>query len=1570
MSWGHADTALVEQVSERQRKTIETYAIDPDLLAEHVGMEDNFQAGGYGERQIEELLQNAVDQLTFPGRVEMRLLDRALYCANEGSPFGADGIRAITHAFLSSKDGEKIGRFGLGFKSVLGVTDRPQILSRSISFGFNEPAAERLLADLPSRPKRLPTLRVPSVLDPVAIAGEDPNVAEMMEWASTIVKLPLTRGASGLRARLWKFDPRYLLFPENLARVDIVMADASGKPSAHTFRRRRGAVDGVVELEAPTGETSTWRVLRRDHKVSEKVAAAVPELFRRDQVTVSYALEQGKTGVGEFWAWFPLLDQTTASGIFNAPWQVNDDRTSLLPNSALNRELLEVAAELLIDAALLESSPADPAKHFEVLPARGRETRSAADGYLSERTPQLARRHELIPTSMGSMRSPLRVRAPMVSGQLNRFALPADMIRRWAEATGNDDAPHWTCYSTPTRAARLAQLLTDENDKVACKTVSPVAWLSEAARPRTLDAIDHALSIYLRAKEEKEELWSQFAAAAVLPLEDGSFAKLSDAAALLLPVAGPETPSGIPLVASEFSNDAGIRAKLAELGVREVSRDQVAAAAAAAVAEGWSDTDWQRLWDVLAPTSLGGGQAAIDLIHVRGIPVRVPTKSGEWRAARGVFRSADSVPGLPNRQPDFARVGGRADLLEAAGCLDDLVEDFPVHEEQVFAPYSEAMQQGTAKWLVREYGPSTRGRLHFETYTGVGPLDVLPELAASSDPRAPVALANWSARVLYLLRSAQATVKMTITGHSKLHHITITSPEIWCFKKYGLVETSLGLRRPGAVVAAALSRYGDLLPVAKESYPTIFEPPGDLAEAPLGALRVVMERDDYELADHEALVEILAACAAREEFVASPSLPAIDARSNRVRLTTVADVVLAGSEELDDLGPHGLRYLPSGRWDDQLIAAWSLQRASEVVARSIDWIPVDDFVPLLDVYPTLATATTAQVDDIALRRCSEIVRRTASPSGVRERRLASHIEGGTVFVDAELDVVATLVEVARRLELRLTEADAENVVRLDNERRRSKLVEDVAAEQSEPQKLLLLVGRERLAEHLPLGLLGIIEQRQGQQSDRAVAELFINTYGNDALRRLKEPLGAVGLAVPRQWDGTPDSEQFVTSLGFPRAFAGTRERKAPTTELVPGKVELSPLHDFQETLRDQIRELVLIREKDGNYRRGLLYLPTGGGKTRVTTESIVAMLRDDELDSPILWIAQSEELCEQAILSWTEVWRAIGDERPLEITRYWDTHEADESHQELQVVVATDAKLASMLDRGSKAHRWLQQAKLVVIDEAHRAGSPTYTKILSWLGIVRDARGTTTERPLLGLTATPYRGTNEEVNKQFVARFGERRLNALDEDDPIGQLRTMKVLSEVEHQLLDGIEIHDSPTEGSGGRKTWDDVSRAILAKLGDNLDRTQELVDHVMAQDPDWPILVFTPTVVAAHVTAALIRSQGRPADAVDGEMRGQERRRKIEAFRAGDTKVLVNCDLLTQGFDAPKVRALYIARPTFSPNRYVQMVGRGLRGPLNGGTEECLVVNVVDTFTQFDRELAYTEFDYLWTKQGVRAR
>lgn len=142
-------------------------------------------------------------------------------------------------------------------------------------------------------------------------------------------------------------------------------------------------------------------------------------------------------------------------------------------------------------------------------------------------------------------------------------------------------------------------------------------------------------------------------------------------------------------------------------------------------------------------------------------------------------------------------------------------------------------------------------------------------------------------------------------------------------------------------------------------------------------------------------------------------------------------------------------------------------------------------------------------------------------------------------------------------------------------------------------------------------------------------------------------------------------------------------------------------------------------------------------------------------------------------------------------------------------------------------------------------------------------------------------------------------------------------------------------------------------------------LIDHIMKQDPTWPILVFTPSVLSAQVLAASLRYRKVAAESVSGQTGRQQRRDVIQRFQAGEIQVLANCDLLVQGFDAPGVRALYIARPTFSPNAYIQMAGRGLRGPANGGKEECLVVDMADDFGDMSRFLGYREYEPLWREQ-----
>ncbi|WP_193307659.1 DEAD/DEAH box helicase family protein, partial [Mycobacterium tuberculosis] len=114
----------------------------------------------------------------------------------------------------------------------------------------------------------------------------------------------------------------------------------------------------------------------------------------------------------------------------------------------------------------------------------------------------------------------------------------------------------------------------------------------------------------------------------------------------------------------------------------------------------------------------------------------------------------------------------------------------------------------------------------------------------------------------------------------------------------------------------------------------------------------------------------------------------------------------------------------------------------------------------------------------------------------------------------------------------------------------------------------------------------------------------------------------------------------MKNLGFHTYYAGSREKKPSAVSHIQGKLTLNPLHDYQREVAEKIAALVASEDPAG--RRGLLYLPTGAGKTRVTVEALVRLMKAGEIESPVLWIAQSEELCEQAIHSFSEVWRAFG----------------------------------------------------------------------------------------------------------------------------------------------------------------------------------------------------------------------------------------------------------------------------------------------------------------------------------------
>ncbi|NIF15303.1 DEAD/DEAH box helicase, partial [Burkholderia sp. Ax-1735] len=329
-------------------------------------------------------------------------------------------------------------------------------------------------------------------------------------------------------------------------------------------------------------------------------------------------------------------------------------------------------------------------------------------------------------------------------------------------------------------------------------------------------------------------------------------------------------------------------------------------------------------------------------------------------------------------------------------------------------------------------------------------------------------------------------------------------------------------------------------------------------------------------------------------------------------------------------------------------------------------------------------------------------------------------------------------------------------------------------------------------------------------------------------------------------------------------------------------------------------------------QRGMLSLPTGAGKTRVAAEAVIRWVtQSGQLEGPILWIAQTEELCEQAVQSWSFVWSKVGADSPLTISRLWSTNEAGPVGDHPHLVVATDVKLRNCL--GTESYGWLRSACLVIVDEAHVAIAPQYTEILTHLGLTSRETG----RHLLGLTATPFRNTNDEETRRLVRRFGGRRLDegVFPAGDPYGALQELGMLARVTHRELMGgtIELTRDEKERADQMSL---LSKAAEQRLADDNDRNNRIIDEICAMPTDWPVLLFATSVGHAKFIAAKLKDRGITAASVDSATSVGDRRKNIDGFRRGRVRVLTNDGVLTQGFDAPATRAVVVARPTYSPN------------------------------------------------------
>ncbi len=197
------------------------------------------------------------------------------------------------------------------------------------------------------------------------------------------------------------------------------------------------------------------------------------------------------------------------------------------------------------------------------------------------------------------------------------------------------------------------------------------------------------------------------------------------------------------------------------------------------------------------------------------------------------------------------------------------------------------------------------------------------------------------------------------------------------------------------------------------------------------------------------------------------------------------------------------------------------------------------------------------------------------------------------------------------------------------------------------------------------------------------------------------------------------------------------------------------------------------------------------------------------------------------------------------------------------------------------------------------------------------------------------------------------------------ELQDMRILARATHLEIEGGSISLYGNEiAEVERAPW--LPNSVENRIARDAERTERIIraykELIDGQSEVWPTLIFATSVEHAQTLAAILSADGISARAVSGGTDRYTRRQVVEQFRSGELKVLVNYGVFREGFDAPKTRAIIVARPVYSPNLYFQMIGRGLRGVKNGGNERCLILDVNDNVLNFDHKLAFTELDWLW--------
>lgn len=337
----------------------------------------------------------------------------------------------------------------------------------------------------------------------------------------------------------------------------------------------------------------------------------------------------------------------------------------------------------------------------------------------------------------------------------------------------------------------------------------------------------------------------------------------------------------------------------------------------------------------------------------------------------------------------------------------------------------------------------------------------------------------------------------------------------------------------------------------------------------------------------------------------------------------------------------------------------------------------------------------------------------------------------------------------------------------------------------------------------------------------------------------------------------------------------------------------SKYDEFQKDAVDAIcRDFV--EKSNGKY---LLVIPTGGGKTYTAVKSVCELYKRGVLEKGVdktVWFAHRAELIKQAqdtFESYTQNNSQLTDIKNV---------------VDVQMISAAPKKMSD------------KSIKLVIIDEAHHGAAKSYQSIFDNISV-----------GVLGLTATP-------------SRHDGKPLEFDRESFSIGFPDLVKK----------GIILKPEITRVTGGYYNLNNiVDDGELELLNEN-NRNRKICDHIVSKSFDYEkIVIFVGTkkhardLFAMLSTSDAMRLYESISYIVGSEnSKNIDRDEFIKLEKSYRRSIVVNVQVLSEGYDDKKINTVIMAAPSRSKLYYMQSIGRAIRVDPANIDKKAHIVEVID--------------------------